>query len=61
MTTVWDMKKDWRLYDGCTFGSDPATDPCLKDWIENGRNNLYANGPVFWAEVVSMGFTHCWG
>ncbi|KAG8960361.1 hypothetical protein FRC03_006600 [Tulasnella sp. 419] len=49
MTTVWKLKQDHVIYKGCTFGSDPATDPCLKTWQEQGRNNLYSAGPAIWA------------
>ena len=56
MTTVWDMKNNWTIYDGCTFGSDPATDPCLKTWIDDGRKNLYSSGASILSKVVSKRF-----
>ena len=40
------LKQNYTLYNGCTFGSDPTTDPCLEDYIDSGHENLYAFGPA---------------
>ncbi|KAF9268498.1 FAD-linked reductase [Marasmius fiardii PR-910] len=41
------MKQNFSLYNpGCTFGSDPQQDPCLNDWLDKGRMNVYSFGPA---------------
>jgi len=43
----WRLKNNFTLFNGCTFLSDPAEDPCLADWNANNHENLYAfNGPL---------------
>ncbi|KAF8882009.1 hypothetical protein BD779DRAFT_1408282, partial [Infundibulicybe gibba] len=34
ISTIWRMKQNFSLYDGCTFLSDPKDDPCLQFWID---------------------------
>jgi choline dehydrogenase len=41
---VWRMTTNYSLFDGCTFLSDPAEDPCLEFWKDNGHANLYSFG-----------------
>ena len=40
------MKQNFSLFTGCTFGSDPEQDPCLKAWEDEGRANAYSFGPA---------------
>jgi hypothetical protein len=54
MTTVWQMKKNFRIEEGCKYGPDPETDPCLKNWIENGRKNVYGSGAAIYGSAVSI-------
>ncbi|KAK7018554.1 choline dehydrogenase [Favolaschia claudopus] len=51
MTVVWKMQKNYTLFQGCTFGDNPATDPCLKQWLEDGHRNVYSSGPAVWAHA----------
>ncbi|KAJ7885386.1 hypothetical protein B0H13DRAFT_2277862 [Mycena leptocephala] len=46
ISVVWKLKDDIKLFDGCTFLSDPAKDPCLRDWIQSNHGNVYAFDPV---------------
>ncbi|KAK7047393.1 hypothetical protein VNI00_006624 [Paramarasmius palmivorus] len=47
IAVIWKMKQNFSLLDGCTFGSDPEQDPCLKAWRDEGRANIYSFGPAF--------------
>ncbi|KAJ7576726.1 alcohol oxidase [Mycena floridula] len=42
LSIIWRLKDDYKLFDGCTFLSDPDQDPCLKDYLASGGQNLYA-------------------
>ncbi|KAF8882001.1 GMC oxidoreductase-domain-containing protein [Infundibulicybe gibba] len=44
VSTIWRMKQNFSLFDGCTFLSDPKDDPCLQFWIDSGHLNLYSFG-----------------
>ncbi|EEB94447.1 hypothetical protein MPER_06738 [Moniliophthora perniciosa FA553] len=44
VAVIWRMKQNFSLYNGCTFGSDPEQDPCLKAWRDEGRLNIYSFG-----------------
>ncbi|KAL0577200.1 hypothetical protein V5O48_004798 [Marasmius crinis-equi] len=46
ISVIWQMKQNFSLFNGCTFGSDPEQDPCLSDWMDEGRMNLYSFGPA---------------
>ncbi|KAK1224800.1 hypothetical protein PQX77_012284 [Marasmius sp. AFHP31] len=46
IAVIWEMKQNFSLFAGCTFGSDPEQDPCLKTWEEEGRANVYSFGPA---------------
>ncbi|KAJ7700877.1 hypothetical protein B0H17DRAFT_1247664 [Mycena rosella] len=46
VSIIWKLTDDFKLFDGCTFLSDPAQDPCLEDWIESDHQNVYAFTPV---------------
>ncbi|KAL0069216.1 hypothetical protein AAF712_003579 [Marasmius tenuissimus] len=46
IAVIWQMKQNFSLFAGCTFGSDPEQDPCLKTWEEEGRANVYSFGPA---------------
>ncbi|KAG9049594.1 hypothetical protein FS837_009794 [Tulasnella sp. UAMH 9824] len=48
-TTVFTLKKPHVVFQNCTFGYDPAKDPCLAEWFANGRKNLYAAGAALYA------------
>ncbi|KAG8926983.1 hypothetical protein FRC00_002411, partial [Tulasnella sp. 408] len=48
-TTVFTLKKPHVVLQNCTFGYDPAKDPCLAEWFANGRKNLYAAGAALYA------------
>ncbi|KAJ7184484.1 putative choline dehydrogenase [Mycena filopes] len=43
---IWKLKRDFKLFAGCTFLSDPAQDPCLGDWINSNHMNVYSFNPV---------------
>ncbi|TRM64103.1 hypothetical protein BD626DRAFT_265448 [Schizophyllum amplum] len=43
ISTTWLLKDNHTLVNGCTFGSDPATDPCLADYLAT-RKNIYGLG-----------------
>ncbi|EEB92432.1 hypothetical protein MPER_09058 [Moniliophthora perniciosa FA553] len=32
IAVIWRMKQNFSVFNGCTFGSDPDQDPCLKAW-----------------------------
>uniref|UniRef100_A0A0W0FI94 Glucose-methanol-choline oxidoreductase N-terminal domain-containing protein n=1 Tax=Moniliophthora roreri TaxID=221103 RepID=A0A0W0FI94_MONRR len=49
IAVIWRMKQNFSLLNGCTFGSDPDQDPCLKAWRDEGRANVYSFGPAFQA------------
>ncbi|KAJ7799744.1 hypothetical protein B0H14DRAFT_3491304 [Mycena olivaceomarginata] len=51
MTVIWELKKNYTLFDGCTFQDSEATDPCLKEWAQGGHENVYSSGPAVWAHV----------
>ncbi|KAL1752828.1 hypothetical protein FB107DRAFT_277338 [Schizophyllum commune] len=38
-------KNNYTLLNGCTYGSDPATDPCLADYIST-HENVYGMGII---------------
>ena len=44
IATTWELKQNYSLFSGCTFGSDPSTDPCLQFYVDSGHQNLYAFG-----------------
>ncbi|KAL0577204.1 hypothetical protein V5O48_004802 [Marasmius crinis-equi] len=46
ISVIWTMKKNFSLLEGCSFGSDPAQDPCLKAWRDEEKPNVYSLGPV---------------
>ncbi|KAJ7144319.1 GMC oxidoreductase-domain-containing protein, partial [Mycena epipterygia] len=46
VATVWSMKENYTLLDGCTFLYTTETDPCLKAWETSGHQNVYAFGPA---------------
>ncbi|KAJ7491105.1 alcohol dehydrogenase [Mycena latifolia] len=46
ISIVWKLKDDFKLFDGCTFLSEPAQDPCLEDWIQSDHENIYSFNPV---------------
>ncbi|KIO26706.1 GMC oxidoreductase [Tulasnella calospora MUT 4182] len=48
-TTVFTVKKPHLIFQNCTFGYDPAKDPCLAEWFANGRKNVYAASPALYA------------
>ncbi|KAI5896059.1 alcohol oxidase [Schizophyllum commune H4-8] len=43
VSTSWLLKNNYTLFNGCTYGSDPATDPCLSEYTET-RENVYGLG-----------------
>ncbi|KAL0580776.1 hypothetical protein V5O48_001241 [Marasmius crinis-equi] len=51
IAVIWSLKHNFTLFKGCSFGSDPEQDPCLKAWRDEGRSNLYSLG------VLLEGFT----
>jgi choline dehydrogenase len=51
MTVIWQMKQNYTLFKGCTFGDSMATDPCLQEWAEGGHENVYSSGPAVWAHA----------
>ncbi|KAJ6610435.1 hypothetical protein B0H10DRAFT_2060795 [Mycena sp. CBHHK59/15] len=51
MTVVWELKKNYTLFEGCKFGDSMAADPCLEEWATGGHSNLYSSGPAVWAHV----------
>ncbi|KAJ6606252.1 hypothetical protein DFH09DRAFT_966443 [Mycena vulgaris] len=46
LSIIWKLKNNFKLFTGCTFLSDPAQDPCLKDWIKSNHSNIYSFNPV---------------
>ncbi|QRV82826.1 GMC oxidoreductase [Ceratobasidium sp. AG-Ba] len=50
MTIVWRLKQNHTILNGCLFG-DTFTDPCLKEWSEQGHKNVYSSGPGVWAHA----------
>ncbi|KAG8934202.1 hypothetical protein FRC00_012426 [Tulasnella sp. 408] len=48
-TTLVTLKKPHIVFQNCTFGYDPAKNPCLAKWFANGRKNLYAAGAALYA------------
>ncbi|KAJ7603958.1 hypothetical protein DFH06DRAFT_1349796 [Mycena polygramma] len=51
MTVVWEVKQNYTLFQGCTFGDTLGADPCLKEWANGGHENVYSSGPAVWAHV----------
>ncbi|KAJ7602933.1 choline dehydrogenase [Mycena polygramma] len=51
MTVVWEVKRNYTLFQGCTFGDSMGADPCLKEWANGGHENVYSSGPAVWAHV----------
>ncbi|ESK87943.1 choline dehydrogenase [Moniliophthora roreri MCA 2997] len=49
VAVIWRMKQNFSLFNGCTFGSDPEQDPCLKAWRDEGRANIYSFGAALQA------------
>ncbi|KAL1704681.1 hypothetical protein EV121DRAFT_291132 [Schizophyllum commune] len=45
VSTSWLFKNNYTLLNGCTYGSDPATDPCLADYIAT-HENVYGLGII---------------
>ncbi|KAL1716590.1 hypothetical protein EV715DRAFT_293071 [Schizophyllum commune] len=45
VSTSWLFKNNYTLLDGCTYGSDPATDPCLADYVAT-HENVYGLGII---------------
>ncbi|KAJ7186699.1 choline dehydrogenase [Mycena filopes] len=51
MTVIWQMKKNYTLFKGCTFQDSIAADPCLDEWAHDGHSNVYSSGPAVWAHA----------
>ncbi|KAL1680111.1 hypothetical protein EV122DRAFT_276531 [Schizophyllum commune] len=45
VSTSWVFKNNYTLLNGCTYGSDPATDPCLADYVAT-HENVYGLGII---------------
>ncbi|KAI5896058.1 uncharacterized protein SCHCODRAFT_02663917 [Schizophyllum commune H4-8] len=45
VSTSWVFKNNYTLLNGCTYGSDPATDPCLADYVST-HENVYGLGII---------------
>ncbi|KAL1686506.1 hypothetical protein GGG16DRAFT_117829 [Schizophyllum commune] len=43
VSTSWLLKDNYTLFNGCSYGSDPATDPCLSEYTAT-HENLYGLG-----------------
>ncbi|KAJ7124207.1 GMC oxidoreductase-domain-containing protein, partial [Mycena epipterygia] len=46
VASVWAMKKNYTLFDGCTFLYTAETDPCIATWESTGHQNVYGFGPA---------------
>ncbi|KAJ7144189.1 hypothetical protein C8R44DRAFT_973823 [Mycena epipterygia] len=46
VASVWRMKENYTLFDGCTFLYTPGTDPCIASWESSGHQNIYGFGPA---------------
>ncbi|KAJ6507740.1 alcohol oxidase [Mycena vitilis] len=44
VSSIWTLKQNYSLYEGCTILYSPESDPCLKFWTESGHQNLYSFG-----------------
>ncbi|CAK5273933.1 unnamed protein product [Mycena citricolor] len=51
MTVIWEMKKNFTLFNGCKFTDSMAVDPCLDTWSQDGHSNIYSSGPAVWAHT----------
>ncbi|KAG8714560.1 hypothetical protein FRC09_017494 [Ceratobasidium sp. 395] len=50
MTLVWKLQKNHTVLNGCRWGDD-FSDPCLKEWAEQGHLDAYSSGPAVWAHA----------
>ncbi|KAJ7144349.1 GMC oxidoreductase-domain-containing protein, partial [Mycena epipterygia] len=44
IATVWEMKANYTVLNGCTFLYTPETDPCLAAWEAEGHQTIYGIG-----------------
>ncbi|KAJ3746763.1 GMC oxidoreductase-domain-containing protein, partial [Lentinula detonsa] len=44
ISIIWRMKQNFSLLNGCVLQPDPAQDPCLEFWEDNGHLNAYSFG-----------------
>lgn len=48
-TIITESPTNFTLTDGCTFGTDPARDPCLRKWLDGGSvtaKGVYASNGI---------------
>ncbi|KAJ7132451.1 GMC oxidoreductase-domain-containing protein, partial [Mycena epipterygia] len=46
VASVWSLKENYTLFDGCTFLYTTEDDPCLATWESSGHQNVYGFGPA---------------
>jgi choline dehydrogenase len=52
VSSIWTLKKNHTLFNGCTVLYTPEDDPCLKFWIESGHQNLYSLGAALFMMMI---------
>lgn len=53
ISTIWSLKENVTLLDGCTLLSTPEEDPCLAVWIESGHESPYSLNLAGLAYIIS--------
>ncbi|KAJ7138337.1 hypothetical protein C8R44DRAFT_548189, partial [Mycena epipterygia] len=48
VASIWSLKQNHTLLNGCTFLYTTATDPCLVNW----QNNVYGQGPALYTTMA---------
>ncbi|KAJ6596530.1 hypothetical protein B0H10DRAFT_1762243, partial [Mycena sp. CBHHK59/15] len=51
VASIWTLKQNYTLFDGCKFLYTPEDDPCLEFWITSGHENLYSFGPALFTTM----------
>ncbi|KAJ7859302.1 hypothetical protein B0H14DRAFT_3630110 [Mycena olivaceomarginata] len=51
VASIWSLKENYTLFDGCTFLYAPEDDPCLEYWATSGHANLYSFGPALFTTM----------
>ncbi|KAF7348775.1 Oxygen-dependent choline dehydrogenase [Mycena venus] len=51
VASIWSLKENYTLFDGCTFLYTSEDDPCLEYWATSGHANLYSFGPALFTTM----------
>ncbi|KAJ6620004.1 hypothetical protein B0H10DRAFT_1114433 [Mycena sp. CBHHK59/15] len=52
VASIWTLKQNHTLFNGCTVLFTPETDPCLEYWTESGHQNLYSFGAALFVSMT---------